>query len=203
MTQLRPVKGKGEGKAEARESDSDSDDADAAAELLRLEREDAKRCRLAKEAAEERQRAWEEAERLREEELAARYPGLTTLESDEFQRRLLETFHEAAQEAGADPDAYLEYGLKGLYAVQDAQVELRPKEGTALPPYMRKNEQRIAYLGHLAKYLNPRNQSGRWGVESFVPVLPWSTEPAMVLTGCGCTGVCNSSIIFSSERAAG
>lgn len=77
MTQLRPAqKGKGKAKGKARESDSDSDDVDDA-ERLRLEREDAERCRLEREAAARRHREWEAAERLRERELAERYPGLT------------------------------------------------------------------------------------------------------------------------------
>lgn len=72
MTQLRPVEGNGNGEGKARESDSDSDDVDDA-ELLRLEEEDAERCRLEREAqAEERRLKWEAAER----ELAERYPGL-------------------------------------------------------------------------------------------------------------------------------
>lgn len=72
---------------------------------------------------------------------------LQALESDEFQRRLLETFHEAAQGAGPDPDDYLEYGLQALYDLQTEQGNRRPKEGTAFPPDMRKNEQVRSHLG--------------------------------------------------------
>lgn len=72
---------------------------------------------------------------------------MQALESDDFQKRLLETFHEAAQKAGPDPDDYLEYGLQALYALQSVHWNRRPMEGTAFPPDMRKNEQVRSHFG--------------------------------------------------------
>ncbi|KAG0667570.1 hypothetical protein C6P46_000106 [Rhodotorula mucilaginosa] len=119
---------------------------------------------------------------------AERWPGLTALESDEYQRMLLETFHEAAHKAGARPDHYLTDGLQGLFdVVQKPQMDKRPEVGQQWPPDMRKAEQRIGYLGSLGQYLNPANRTGRYLVESEVPKSPWSTEPAMGLTGFGRT----------------
>jgi hypothetical protein len=62
--------------------------------------------------------------------------------------------------------------------------------------------QRIGYLGSLGQYLNPANRTGRYLVESEVPKSPWSTEPAMGLTGFGRTNV-REQVDFSSSRACG
>lgn len=154
------------------------------------------------------------------------FSALQVLESDEYQRMLLETFHEAAHKAGARPDHYLTDGLQGLFdVVQKPQMDRRPEVGQQWPPDMRKAEQvrsladhlpssdprllitsfigqqRIGYLGSLGQYLNPANRTGRYLVESEVPKSPWSTEPAMGLTGFGRTNVREQ--VDLSSRACG
>ncbi|GAA5884403.1 hypothetical protein JCM3774_001514 [Rhodotorula dairenensis] len=120
-----------------------------------------------------------------------RFPGLSVLESDNYQRLLLETFHNGARARSDSSEEYFAKGLDSLFELQGQQMSRRPEMGryhAPWPPDLRKSEQRIGYLGALVQYLDPANYSGRYGDASRVPKTPWATEPANYLIGFGRTG---------------